>query len=152
MLHGQNDQNGRISYKRALFIAPLSTFPIALAFGILRNCVILQECTSDDFKSINDFFGVALFPAIAALYLTVEYYLFVVAVFWIVLRCAPKLLSSLGRTILVGLISAEMLVWIQVFPAWEMNSRNIYFSVLFAVCGLATGLIFHRLSHRHPPT
>ncbi|MEQ1704956.1 MAG: hypothetical protein ABL867_03165 [Rickettsiales bacterium] len=142
MLHDQNDQNGRISYKRALFIAPLSAFPITLVFGIVRDSSI------NDFRSILAFLGLALFPAIAALYSTVIYYLFEVTVFGIVLRLAPKLLSSLGRTILVGLISAEVFLWIQYFPYWDMDYKNMpFFSVMFAVCGLATGLIFHRLSH-----
>ncbi|GEM_PF-4478370 len=142
MLHDQNDQNGRISYKRALFIAPLSAFPIILVFGIIRDSSI------NDFSSIRAFLFLGLFPALEAFSITVGYYLFEVTVFLIVLRCAPKLLSSLGRTILVGLISAEMLLWIHFYGSthWQLDDR-ISFSALFAACGLATGLIFHRLSH-----
>ena len=147
MLHGQSEHNSWASHKRALFISPLSAFPIALAFGIMRDSTI------DDFKSVQDFFGLALFPAIAALYITIEYYLFEVAVFWIALRYAPKLLSSLAKAVLVGLISAEGFLWIQFYPYSQLDDKNVsYFSALFAVCGLTTGLIFHRLSHRVSPS
>ncbi len=142
MLHNQNNQASWTSHKRALFIAPLSAFPIILVFGIIRDSSI------NDFRSIQAFLGLALFPALEAFSITVGYYLFEVTIFGIVLMGAPKLLSSFGRTILVGLISAEMLLWIHFYGSthWQLDDR-ISFSSLFAVCGLATGLVFHRLSH-----
>lgn len=148
MLHGQNNQNRCASHKRALFIAPLSAFPIVLAFGIL------QDSSINDFRNLHAFFGLALFPALEAFSITVGYYLFEVAVFLIVLRCAPKLiLANLARTILVGLISAEVFLWIHFYGSahWQLDDR-ISFSALFAACGVTTGLIFHRLSHRASST
>lgn len=122
-----------MNQRRALLIAPMAIFPVALA------AVMARSLLAGDLRE--------LFAApYSALMITFVGYPVAVAVGWLLLRTLPELVTaSFIRALGVGLVSAEAIFWILIHPFWQREFSNLFCAALVAGCGLATAGAFQWL-------
>ena len=122
-----------MSERRALVIAPLAIFPVALVFVMARSLLA---------GDLREFFAAPF----SAMLITFVGYPLAVAVGWLLLRTLPRLLNaSVNLALGVGVASAEVAFWLLIHPFWQREFSNLFCALLVAACGLATALFFQRL-------
>lgn len=123
-----------MSEQRALAIAPLAIFPVALAFIIVRSLL------AGDLRELF----VAPF---SAMMIAVVGYPIAIATIWLLIRIFPGLKhASFGIAIGVGIASAELSFWLFVHPFWQREFSNLFCAALVAACGVSTAIALHKLS------
>ena len=122
-----------MSERRALVIAPLAIFPVALVFVMARSLLAGDQ---------RELF-VAPF---SAMMITFVGYPLAVAIGWLFLRILPRFVNaSFGLALGVGVASAEVAFWLLIHPFWQREFSNLFCAALVAACGLATAGAFQRL-------
>ena len=121
-----------MSERRALAIAPLAIFPVALVFVMARSLLA---------SDLRELFAAPF----SALMITFVGYPLAVAIGWLLLRALPKLVyASVSLVLGVGVASAEVAFWLLIHPFWQREFSNFFCAALVAVCGLATAGAFQR--------
>lgn len=121
---------------RALAIAPLATFPVALVFILARSLLAgdLRELFAAPFSA-------AMITAVG--------YPAALAASWLLMRAFPRLArTSLWIAIWIGVASAEASFWLLVHPFWQRDFSNLFCSALVATCGAAIAATLHALRRR----
>lgn len=119
---------------RALTRAPLTIYPVVLVFVMGRSMLV---------GDMRELF-VAPF---SALLMSLVGYPLALAAAWLVLRLWPGLATaSLGLSLVVGVVCAELAFWLLVAPLWQPEVFSAGFcAAMVAVCGLATAGAFYWL-------
>lgn len=122
-----------MSERRALVIAPLAIFPVALVFVMARSLLAgdLRELFAAPFS---------------AMMITFVGYPLAVAIGWLFLRTLPRLVNaSFSLALGIGVASAEVTFWLLIHPFWQREFSNLFCAALVAACGLATAGAFQWL-------
>ena len=125
-----------MSEMRAIALAPLAIFPVALVFIVARSLLAgdLRELFAAPFS---------------AMMITAVGYPIAVAASWLLMRTFPRLAHpSLGIAIGIGVASAEASFWLLVHPFWQREFSNLFCAALVAACGVATAAALHTLRRR----
>lgn len=111
---------------RALIVAPLAIFPVALIFVAARSILA---------GDLRELFAA---PFSASL-ITFSGYPIAFALGWLFLRTLPRFVNaSAGLFLLAGVASAEVAFWLLIHPFWQREFSNLFCAALVAACTLAT--------------
>ena len=119
-----------MNQRRALVIAPIAIFPVAMVAVMARSLVAgdLRELFAAPFS---------------ALMITFVGYPIAVVVGWLLLRIFPRLVNaSFIHALGVGFVSAEAVFWFLIHPFWQREFSHLFCAALVAACGLATAGAF----------
>lgn len=125
-----------MSLRRALLIAPMAIFPVALVGVMARSLLAgdLRELIAAPFS---------------ALMITFVGYPLAVLVGWLLQRTVPGLLGASHIRILgAGVVSAEAVFWLLIHPFWEREFSSAFCAALVAACGLACAAVFQWIKPR----
>ena len=127
---------GTMRGRRALLMAPLAIFPVALVFIATRSLLAgdLRELFAAPFS---------------ALMITTVAYPVAVAVGGLLVWAVPRLARArLAAAVVIGMASAEVPFWLLIHPLWQREFSNAFCGALVAACGAATAAFFRcKTSH-----
>lgn len=126
-----------MSVRRAIAIAPVAIYPVALVFIMARSLL------AGDLREL-------LVSPFSAMMIMVVGYPLAITMGWLLLRISPSLLNATyGLALVVGVVSAELVFWLIVHPFWEREFSDMFCVALVAACAIATVCNFLRLKQKN---
>ena len=121
---------------KALAIAPLAVFPVALVFVLLRSLIggDLRELFAAPFSA-------GLITAVG--------YPFVLAAVWLASRIMSQFAAPSRALILTAaVVVLEAVFWLVIGPFWQRDFSNAFCAAMVGACGLVCGATFLWLASR----